>query len=220
MSRIPNALVAMAALVIPFAAPTHADAQVLKKIRDQVGQKVEAAKARADSAAVARAGRTMDSTLAKTARAVDTAVSKTAGVADAVVDKTQAIVSSAAGALSATDDNERLAAELETGRVVLAEVHFVGTTDQLADASEPQLERLAKLLEKQSATFLIEGHVDDGGNAAANQALAEKRSAAVKARLVAAGVPAERLFAMGLGATRPPTDPNASPARIEIARMK
>lgn len=217
MMRLIVAAIAVAAGQL--AAPTHARAQVLKKIRDQVNQKVEAAKARADSAAVARAGRTMDSTLVKTGRAVDTAVSKTAGVADAVVDKTQAIVSSAAGALGTTDDEEKLAAELATGRVVL-EVQFVGTTDEVADASKPRLERLARLLEKQSATFLIEGHVDDGGNPAANQALSEQRSAAVKARLVAAGVPAERLFAMGLGATRPPTDPNASQARIEVARMK
>ena len=199
-------VVAIAVAAGQLAAPTHAGAQVLKKIRDQVGQKVEAARARADSAAVARAGRTMDSTLAKTGRVVDTAVSK--------------IVSSAAGALNATNDDETLATELETGRAVLGEVRFVGTTDQLEDASDPQLERLARLLKEQSAAYLIEGHVDDGGNAAANQALSEKRSAAVKARLVAAGVPADRLFAMGLGATRPPTDPNASQARIEVARMK
>lgn len=211
-------VLAIAVAAGQLATPAHAGAQVLKKIRDQVGQKVEAAKARADSAAVARAGRTVDSTLAKTGRAVDTAVSKTAGAADAVVDKTRAIVSSAAGALGAADDDEKLAAELATGRVVL-EVLFVGTTDELADGSEPQLERLARLLEEQSATFLIEGHVDDAGNAAANQALSEKRSAAVKARLVAAGVPAERLFAIGLGATRPPTGPKASHARIEVARM-
>jgi outer membrane protein OmpA-like peptidoglycan-associated protein len=219
MSAFPNALVAMAAMVIPLAQlalPAHADAQLLKKIRDQVAQKVDASKARADSAAVARAGQITDSTLAKAARGVDTAVSKTAGVADAVVAKTGDLVSSAlrGGA------DEKLAADLETGRVVLAEVRFVGATDQLDGASEPQLEHLAKLLKEQSATFLIEGHVDDGGNVAANQALSEKRSAAVKARLVAAGVPAERLFAMGLGAARPPADPKASHARIEVARMK
>lgn len=203
-----------------LALPAYAHGQLLKKIRNQAEQKVEAAKARADSAAVARAGRVVDSTLAKTERGVDTVVSKTAGVADAVVEKTGDIVSGAAGALSGTGDDEKLAAELETGRVVLAEVRFVGTTDQLDDASTPYLERIAKLLLQQSATFLIEGHADDGGNAAGNQVLSEKRSAAVKARLVAAGVPAERLFAMGLGATRPPTDPKASHARIEIARMK
>lgn len=203
-----------------LALPAHAHGQLLKKIRNQVEQKVEAAKARADSAAVARAGQTVDSTLAKTERGVDTVVSKTAAVADAVVDKTRDIVSSAAGTLSGTGDDGKLAAELETGRVVLTEVRFVGATDQLDDASEPYLQRLAKLLEQQPATFLIEGHVGDVGSAAANQALSEKRSAAVKARLVAAGVPAERLFAMGLGAMRPPTDPKASHARIEIARMK
>ena len=201
-------------------APTPAHAQLLKKIRNQVEQRVEAAKARADSAALARASQTVDSTLAKTERGVDTVVSKTAGVADAVVGKTEELVSSAAGALSGTGDDKKLAAELETGRVVLAEVRFVGATDQMEDSSEPYLERLAKLLAQQSGTFLIEGHVGDVGSAAANHALSEKRSAAVKARLVAAGVPAERLFAMGLGAMRPPTDPKASHARIEIARMK
>lgn len=219
MSAFPNALVAMAAIVIPFAqlaVPAHADAQILKKIRDQVEKKFEASKAKADSAAVARAGEITDSTLAKAVRGVDTAVSKTAGVADAVVAKTGEIVSSALGSTA----DEKLAADLETGRAVLAEVRFVGATDQLDGASEPQLERLARLLKEQSSIFLIEGHVDDGGSAAANQALSEKRSAAVKARLVAAGVPAERLFAMGLGSTRPPTDPNASHARIEVARMK
>ena len=219
MSAVPNALVAMAAIVIAFAqlaAPAHADAQILKKIRDQVEKKFEASKARADSAAVARAGQITDSTLAKAVRGVDTVVSKTAAAADAVVDKTEDVVSGALGSTA----HEKLAADLETGRVVLEEVRFVGATDQLDAASDSQLERLAKLLKEQSATFLIEGHVDDGGSAASNQALSEKRSAAIKARLVAGGVPAERLFAMGLGATRPPTDPKASYARIEIARMK
>lgn len=201
-------------------APAQAHAQLLKKIRNQVDQKVEASKARADSAAMARTGRVIDSTLVKTERGVDTVVSKTTAVADAVVDKTSGVVSSAAGALSGSGDDGKLAAELETGRLVLTEVRFVGATEQLDDASSPYLERVAKLLAQHSATFLIEGHVDDAGSPGANQALSEIRSAAVKARLVAAGAPAERLFAMGLGAMRPPTDPNASHARIEIARMK
>ena len=215
-------VVALALLVgaSQLAMPAHANAQILKKIRDQVEKKVEASKARADSAAVARAGRTVDSTLAKTGRVLDTAVSKTAGVADAVVSKTGEIVSSAAGALSGAEDEEKLVAELEKGRLVLAEVSFVEGTGELTESSEPHLQRLAKVLRDQSATFVIEGHVDDGGNAATNQALSEKRAAAVKARLVTAGVPAERLFAMGLGATRPPADPNGSYARIEVARMK
>ena len=102
---------------------------------------------------------------------------------------------------------------------MLAGVLFNGT-HQLADVSAPHLERLAKLLRERSGTFLIEAHVDDSGDAAANHALSELRSAVVKARLVAAGVAAERLFAMGLGATRPPTDAKGSWARIEVARMR
>jgi outer membrane protein OmpA-like peptidoglycan-associated protein len=214
-------VVAVAVAAGQLSVAARADAQVWKKIKDQVEQKVDARKAKADSAAAARVGQTVDSALAKTGRGVDTVVSKAGGIADAVVNKSGDVVSNAAGALRGKDaDEERLAAELEAGRAVLAEVRFDGTTDQLTDAAAPHLERLAKLLRARSGTFVIEGHVDDSGSAGADQSLSEKRAAAVKARLVAAGVAADRLFAMGLGATRPPSDARTSRARIEVARMK
>ena len=223
MHRSTLALIALAlAATASLAVPARGDAQQLwKKIKDQTEKKLEARKARADSATVARVGQTVDSTLEKTGRGVDTAVSKATGAADAAVDRASRVVSSAAGALAGKDDEEeKLAADLADGLAVLPEIRFEGTSERLAATSEPHLARLAKLLEAQPGTFVIEGHVDDGGNATADLALSEKRAAAVKARLVAAGVPAERLFAMGLGATRPPADATGGRARIELARMK
>jgi len=217
--------IVMAAVVIAtgqLSVPAAAEAQqVWKQIKEQTERKFAARKAKADSAAIARAAQTVDSTLAKTGRGVDTAVSKTAAFADAVVDKTSDAVSSAAGALGGSDgEDEKLAADLSDGRAVLSELRFDGATDQLARTSDPQVERLVRLLKAQPGSFLIEGHVDDTGNATSDHALSERRAAALKARLTAAGVATERLFAMGLGATRPPADAQAARARIEIARMK
>ena len=211
-----------AAVAGQLALPAAADAQqTWKKIKDQAEKKFEARVAKADSAATARAGQTVDSTLAKTGRGVDTLVSRAAGLADVAVDKTKDVVSSAGDALTGTDaDHEKLATDLAAGRAVLADIRFDGVTDQLTRESEPHLERLAKLLRTQTGRFVIEGHVDDTGNAASDHALSEKRATALKARLSAAGVPAERLFAMGLGAARPPVDPRSSRARIEVARVQ
>lgn len=102
----------------------------------------------------------------------------------------------------------------------------MNNTDQISAASNVHIERLAKLLGAQSDTFLIEGHTDDTGNQAADQALSEKRAAVVKGRLMAAGVSGVRLFIAGFGATRPLTPSNGEAgsrgqrdARIEIVNV-
>ena len=59
------------------------------------------------------------------------------------------------------------------------------------------------LKEHADLKLVIEGHTDNVGDAAANQALSEKRAAAVKAYLVGKGVDASRLESKGLGATKP-----------------
>jgi OOP family OmpA-OmpF porin len=52
--------------------------------------------------------------------------------------------------------------------------------------------------------LVIEGHTDNVGAAAANQALSEKRAAAVRRALVETyGVAADRLTTKGFGATKP-----------------
>lgn len=218
------------ALGCTLSAPDQAKAQILKKMKGQAERMLEARKAKADSAAVARVSQTVDSTLEKTGRGVSTVVDKAAGVAETVVARTEQGVIDAASRLRNGDGSavDKLATDLAAGRATLPEITFEGHTDQLAPAYAPYLDRLARLLESQPTAFLVEGHVDATMDAAADLALSEKRAAAVKAGLVAAGIPPTRLFVMGLGSTRPlafPSGPQegvgaATNARIEIARMQ
>jgi outer membrane protein OmpA-like peptidoglycan-associated protein len=69
----------------------------------------------------------------------------------------------------------------------------------------------------------IEGHTDSIGGARPNQTLSERRAEAVRARLVAAGIAAARLKAVGYGAARPretnsTIEGRARNRRVELAR--
>jgi len=210
----------------PVPATMHAQ-EVLKTIKQQTRQKIEARKAKADSVTIERVGRTVDSTLAKTGRGVDTVVNRAAGVTDAAVDRTAKAMSAAGRALIGGDDeDEQLAAALTAGRAALPEIRFEDGTDQLAQSAEPHVARLARLLAAQPGIFVVEGHVDATGDEAADQDLSQRRATALRAGLVAAGLPAERLFAMGLGATRPAASAagaagaSGQSARMEIARLQ
>jgi len=70
----------------------------------------------------------------------------------------------------------------------------------------------------------VEGHTDNQGNAAANQALSEKRAQAVMGWLVANGVDSSRLSAKGFGQSKPladngTEDGRAKNRRVELARQ-
>lgn len=69
-------------------------------------------------------------------------------------------------------------------------------------------------------TVEIAGHTDAQGDAAANQALSERRAEAVAAALTARGLPAGRMKATGYGETRPKVtggaEANAENRRIEF----
>lgn len=215
--------IVVGAAMTPAPATMHAQ-EVLKTIKQQTRQKIEARKARADSAAIERVGRTVDSTLEKTGRGMDTLVNRAAGVADAAVDRTANAVSAAGRALAgAENEDEQLAAALTAGRAALPEIRFEDGTDQLAPSAEPHVARLARVLAAQPGIFVVEGHVDGTGDDAADRDLSQRRATALRACLVAAGLPAERLFAMGLGATRPAASAAGAAgqsARMEIARLQ
>ncbi len=66
------------------------------------------------------------------------------------------------------------------------------------------LDRLAETaLRCPTATIEVNGHTDDDGDDAANQALSEKRAQAVVDFMVKAGLPADRFKAAGYGGTQP-----------------
>lgn len=66
------------------------------------------------------------------------------------------------------------------------------------------LDRVAQLLRDKSVSqVLLEGHSDSVGNEAFNLNLSERRAQVVRTALIKRGVPAERIKAVGLGASRP-----------------
>lgn len=90
---------------------------------------------------------------------------------------------------------------------------FKTDTDQLAPGCDAKARKLANVLIDakkaisgaglESWKFVVSGHTDSVGNPAHNQLLSEKRAAAIVRELVAKGVPAGDIEAVGMGATRP-----------------
>ena len=66
----------------------------------------------------------------------------------------------------------------------------------------------------------VEGHTGNQGNAAANQALSERRAQAVVARVTAHGVEASRLSSKGMGQTKPVADNGAEEGRAKNRRVE
>ena len=97
-------------------------------------------------------------------------------------------------------------------------VPFDTNSAQLLPASGAVLgELVAALLspELQNARFVIEGHTDARGSAAANLRLSQQRAESVREFLIALGVPPSRLSAVGKGSTEP-----LDPARPEAAENR
>lgn len=111
------------------------------------------------------------------------------------------------------------------GRWATQGIHFATGKADLQPESRPVLKQIAATLkEHPDLRIVVEGHTDNVGEAAANLTLSEARAAAVKVALVAGfGIGADRIAAMGFGATTPAV-PNTTAAgraqnrRVEIAR--
>jgi len=197
---------------IACAIPARGDAQIWKKVKEGVSQKVGARKQKADSTIVQTAAGAVDSTLATGSRAVEAGSAKLAAGADTAINRTERGVANAFRGSGDKEIGALVAADLKSaGRAVVPELEFAPGSANLVPSSEPALKAIAKVLRGGTGAFLIEGHVDASADAAADQELSGQRAAAVKKRLIALGVPAARLFASGYGSTRP-LPPTASAA--------
>ena len=205
-------LLAAVATVAISLAPRGASAQILDRIKQQTADKLKDKKKAADDKVVGAAGQVVDSVAEKSARGVDSAVTRTSNTLNAAVDRTEQTVS---GAFKGGGENA-LAKQLAAGRVVLTDIRFAedGT---LTAASLETVRTLAKLMKAGTDTWVIEAHVVAG---AGDQPLSEQRARVIKGSLIEEGMEMSRIFARGLGSTRPAGGAGAPADRIEILRMQ
>jgi outer membrane protein OmpA-like peptidoglycan-associated protein len=116
---------------------------------------------------------------------------------------------------------------LKVGETVqLNNIFFVQSKAEILPESQPELERLLKLL-NENATLEIElgGHTDNQGSSAANLKLSEERALAIMNYLLENGINKKRLTSKGYGGTKPiasnaSADTRQKNRRVEITIMK
>lgn len=101
------------------------------------------------------------------------------------------------------------------------EVLFDTDSSTINPASFAELGRVVTFLRETSpsATGVVEGHTDNTGSDAYNQALSVRRANAVMKYLVDAGVPASRLSAQGFGESQPVADNDTAEGRAQNRRV-
>jgi OmpA-OmpF porin, OOP family len=133
----------------------------------------------------------------------------------------QTIITEQAMNQEVTADASSLKGELEkTGHVAVYGILFDTGKATLQPASDGPLNQVLQVLQDDSLKVLIEGHTDNVGAPAANQALSEKRAQAVRDWLAAKGIAADRLTAKGYGASKPVTDNNTDEGRAKNRRVE
>ena len=220
MQRHTGVIIALVAAAA--ATPAPLDAQVWKKVKSSVAQRVEARKHKADSAVVRAATGVVDSTLAQGNRVVDAGATQVGKATSAAINRTERGVVGAFTSGGSRSFADRFAGDLAgTGRATaLRGSDFAPGSAELLPSADPVLKAIATALKADRSAHLVEGHSDASGDDAADRALSEQRAAGVKARLVALGVPSAKLFAMGYGATRPSTaDAAATGAASDSAQQ-
>jgi outer membrane protein OmpA-like peptidoglycan-associated protein len=107
------------------------------------------------------------------------------------------------------------------GPVRIYGINFDVDSDHLRPDAKPALDQLLAALKANPAWKIsIEGHTDSTGNAPHNLDLSQRRAAAVKAALVAAGIEAGRMTTAGFGQTKPVASNDTSIGRAQNRRVE
>ncbi len=105
-------------------------------------------------------------------------------------------------------------------------IGFAFDSATLTSEAEAQIAYLAAAMrepQNQAARFLIEGHTDSRGAEAYNLSLSQRRAQSVLNRLLALGIPPQRISAVGFGETRllAGADPGAAiQRRVEFVILR
>jgi outer membrane protein OmpA-like peptidoglycan-associated protein len=118
--------------------------------------------------------------------------------------------------------NELDAKQTERGMVVtIGDVLFDTNSATLKGGGGQSVQRLGAFLKAYPMrNALIEGYTDSVGSAETNQALSERRAAAVKSALLAAGVVGERLALRGYGEGYPVGSNTSAEGRMSNRRVE
>jgi OOP family OmpA-OmpF porin len=103
----------------------------------------------------------------------------------------------------------------------LSNVEFLTNSSNFTRRGLKRLQRIATLLKANMyARFMIAGHTDSRGDAAANMDLSEARARAVIKYLIDDGLPGDRFVARGFGETRPIADNRSAEGRQRNRRIE
>ena len=110
----------------------------------------------------------------------------------------------------------------EKGRVATQGIYFDTGSDRIRPESTPTLKEIGTMLKDHPDLKLtIEGHTENVGSAQSNQALSEKRAAAVRQYLMDSyQVDGTRLTAKGLGASKPAGGNDTAAGRQQNRRVE
>lgn len=133
----------------------------------------------------------------------------------------------AASAQAEAEELKRQMADLqarETDRglvMTLGDVLFATGKSDLKPGAMDRLSKLVAFLGKYpDRTVIIEGHTDSVGSDETNQALSQRRADAVRAYLMAQGVAANRVVAVGKGESLPVADNGNAAGRQQNRRVE
>ncbi len=101
-----------------------------------------------------------------------------------------------------------------------ARVEFATGSATVSGMSSSLLDSVAQAVGACPGVLLIEGHTDDVGERDMNWRLSLARAEAVRAELIARGVPPDRLVAEGRAASRPVADNNSEDGRGRNRRIE